>query len=146
MLCPCIVESLLPVTSAVNKAVVAGDLDTAGVRVGSGSGAVPMSPVPPFPGAQTTEEHAAQAWDRIARGEFYLITDTSSPWVRGERLRFPLLDGDVLLDERWRGMRARQLDNRQAFSDQRFERSALAQGPGHKEQRRCMQQVEGSKL
>ena len=61
--------------------------------------------------AQTTEDHARQVWDRIARPEFYIITDSVRPWTDND---FPF-DGQSLVRERMEGIAGGTLDNADAF-------------------------------
>lgn len=107
---PCQVQSNLGASSVSNRAAAAGKLAAGSLeapgktKVEGGDGVVPWF-------AQTTEDHARQVWDRIARPEFYIITDSVRPWTQNEFA----FDGQSLVRERMEGIVDGTLDNADAF-------------------------------
>ena len=66
-----------------------------------------------------------QVFDYVARGEFYMITDNTRPYVDHT---FPF-DANALVEERMRGVLSRKLDN----TDNLARRSAILKGPMFRE-------------
>ncbi|MDA0788630.1 MAG: SDR family NAD(P)-dependent oxidoreductase [Proteobacteria bacterium] len=102
VLCPCIVSSALTRSSQINARIQQGDLD-AGVVEPADTGSSEF--------AQTTERHARQAFDLIAAGKFYMITDNVRPYVDHD---FPF-DGMAIVRERFENMMDLELDNSDAM-------------------------------
>ncbi|MFT5579303.1 MAG: NAD(P)-dependent dehydrogenase (short-subunit alcohol dehydrogenase family) [Paraglaciecola psychrophila] len=106
VLCPCIVESGLAASSVLNARVNSGLSDASEIEpVALSTSELAMS----------CEQHAQQAFDQLAAGNFYLLTDNVRPYVEHD---FPF-DGHALMVDRHRSMQSLKLDN----SD------ALRQGP-----------------
>ena len=53
----------------------------------------------------TSDQHAQQVFDRIARGEFYLVCENERPYVDHD---FPL-GAQQMVEERTRGMLSRHI-------------------------------------
>ena len=117
VLCPCIVQSALGATSAVNARVARGDIDADQLEPQAlgGSGL-----------AMETERHAQQVFDHIAAGRFYMITDNVRPYVDHD---FPF-DGLGIVRERFENMMDLQLDNSDAWGkSSNGHPSAILKGP-----------------
>lgn len=88
----------------------------------------------------TPKRHGEQVWDRIAAGEFYMITDNVRPYVDHD---YPFGGQDMVL-QRFAAIRqqpVRKIDNAGAF---RPERAAMV-GPLSREARRRLKAL-NSKL
>ena len=124
VLCPCIVQSALGTTSAVNAGVARGDIDAAELapQTLGGSGL-----------AMQTERHAEQVFDHIAAGRFYMITDNVRPYVDHD---YPF-DGLGIVRERFENMMELQLDNSDAWgTGSNGHPSAILKGPMWQELKR----------
>ncbi|NJN51152.1 MAG: SDR family NAD(P)-dependent oxidoreductase [Gammaproteobacteria bacterium] len=131
VLCPCIVQSALGKTSALNASVRNGDFDAADVTP-SDTGAMVF--------AMSTERHAEQIFDHIAAGNFYMITDNVRPYVDHD---FPF-DGLELVRERYQNLLNLTLDNSDAMSESRSgPPSSILKGPMFQELRRRGEASEG---
>jgi len=103
VLCPCIVGTALGETSRVNDLVKAGDMAADSVTAADIGTLANL--------AQTPERHAAQVFDHIAAGNFYMITENKRPYVDHD---FPF-DAEGIIRERMEGVLSLQLDNSDAF-------------------------------
>lgn len=115
VLCPCIVASALGQSSATNLQVSEGSLSAAEVKPAQSAG---------FELAMTPESHAAQTFDHIQAGRFYMITDNVRPYVDHDRP----FDGLGIVRERYENMLSLNLDNADAWTA-RKPRSAIMKGP-----------------
>ncbi len=117
VLCPCIVQSGLGETSAVNAAVVAGNVSDEDV--------IPFAaPDPGF--AMEPIRHAAQVFHHIANGRFYVVTENVKPWVDHDEP----FGATELIRERFDNIEQRTIDNRDAHERKPgMARSAILKGP-----------------
>lgn len=101
VLCPCIVESALPSTSATN-------LEAANLSV-----ATAIEPGTPASNgfSMTTERHAQQVFDQITVGNHYLLTDNVRPYVDHDQP----FGGLNLVQERADNIQQLTLDNSDAW-------------------------------
>ena len=115
VLCPCIVASGLNKTSVTNLEVAEGKLASVDVAPAESLG---------FLYAMTPERHAAQTFEHIASGNFYMVTDNVRPYVDHDRP----FDGLGIVRERYENMLQLTIDNSDAWLD-RVPRSSIMKGP-----------------
>jgi|TARA_B100000519_G_scaffold79850_1_gene69008 NAD(P)-dependent dehydrogenase (short-subunit alcohol dehydrogenase family) len=130
VLCPCIVQSALGTTSAVNAGVARGEVDASDLEPQNlgGSGL-----------AMATERHAQQVFDHIAAGRFYMITDNVRPYVNHDHP----FDGLSIVRERFENMMDLQLDNQDAWGESaNGHPSAILKGPMWQELKRRARAVD----
>ena len=117
VLCPCIVASALDKTSVVNQRVRDGESSQDDLEALGAGG---------FRLAMTPERHAAQVFEHIKAGNFYMITDNVRPYVDHD-LPF---DGLDIMRERHDNMQALTLDNSDAWKRRPgMAPSAIMKGP-----------------
>ena len=102
VLCPCIVSTSLMQSSEMIKLAKNGPADTDFTPIKPNQIALGMTP----------ERHAKQAFDLIAEGKFYLITDNVKPYV-DHNLPFAAMD---IIAERFANLKELELDNSDAFA------------------------------
>ena len=124
VLCPCIVQSALGQTSAINASVERGEV-AADEIVASELGANVL--------AMATERHAQQVFDHIEAGNFYMITDNVRPYVDHD---FPF-DGLGIVRERYENLLQLTLDNSDAWREGPWgPPSSILKGPMFQELKR----------
>jgi len=116
VVCPCVVGTALIGTSATNKAVADGEMDKAKVSAATVNLSQDLMSL-----AMTPERHAQQVFDRIGRGEFYLLTDNVRPYVDHDFSH----NGLGLVRERFEDLMALRLDNTKSTLTMPFQRELL---------------------
>lgn len=99
VLCPGVVQSALYATTRNNKQVAQGKGQAREARKPEEQTAY-MNGM-----GMTTERHAQQVFDRIARGEFYIVTDNARPYVDHDFN----MGSEQLIEERTNDMRSRKI-------------------------------------
>ena len=102
VLCPCIVSTSLMLSSELIKLAKNSPAETDFEPIKPNETALGMTP----------ERHAKQAFDLIAEGKFYLITDNVKPYV-DHNLPFAAMD---IIAERFANLKELELDNSDAFA------------------------------
>ena len=116
VLCPCIVSTSLMQSSELIKLAKNAPTETDFAPIKPNEIALGMTP----------ERHAEQAFDLIAEGKFYLITDNVKPYV-DHNLPFAAMD---IIAERFANLKELELDNSDAFATPEVGYpSAILKGP-----------------